>query len=73
MRNKRLLGNSLLLLTAFIWGTAFAAQRNGKESIEPINYNAARTVFAAAAVGTGRAQFAIIAAYLSAYKLLYDL
>ena len=73
MRNKKLLGNLLLILTVFTWGTAFSAQRTGKESIEPINYYAAMTVFAAAAVGTGRAQFAIIAAYLSAYKLLYDL
>ena len=51
MRNKKLLGNSLLLLTAFIWGTAFAAQRTGMESIEPITFNAARMVLAAAAVG----------------------
>ncbi len=51
MRNKKLLGNLLLLFTAFIWGTAFAAQRTGMETIEPITFNAARTVLAAVAVG----------------------
>ena len=49
--NKRILGNALLLLTAFIWGTAFVAQRVGMEDIEPITFNAARMVLAAAMVG----------------------
>lgn len=40
-----------MLFTAFIWGTAFAAQRTGMDSIEPITFNAARMVLAAAAVG----------------------
>ena len=51
MRNKKLLGNSLLLLTALIWGTAFVFQRVGMESIEPITFNAARMALAAVAVG----------------------
>ena len=42
MKNKKLLGNGLLLLTAIIWGTAFVFQRAGMGSIEPITFNAAR-------------------------------
>ena len=51
MRNKKLLGNLLLLLTALIWGTAFVFQRVGMDSIEPITFTAARSWLAAAAVG----------------------
>ena len=51
MKNKKLLGSLLLTLTALIWGTAFAAQRKGMESIEPITFTAARNVLSAAAVG----------------------
>ena len=51
MKNKQLLGNFILLLTAFIWGTAFVAQRVGMELIEPITFNAARMALAAVAVG----------------------
>ena len=52
MKNKRVLGNGLLLFTAMIWGTAFVFQRVGMESIEPISFNAARMALAALAVGT---------------------
>lgn len=51
MKNKRLLGNALLLLTAIIWGSAFVAQRVGMETIEPITFNAARMALAAIVVG----------------------
>jgi len=51
MKNKKILGNGLLLLTALIWGTAFVAQRVGMDSIEPITFNAARMAIAAVAVG----------------------
>ena len=51
MKNWRCLGNGLLLLTAFIWGTAFVFQRAGMDSIEPITFNAARMALAAVAVG----------------------
>lgn len=34
--------DALLLLTAFIWGTAFVAQRVGMEHIGPMTYNAVR-------------------------------
>lgn len=46
MKNKRTLGNFLLGLTAFIWGTAFVAQRVGMEKIEPMTFNAARMFLA---------------------------
>ena len=50
MKNKKLLGNLLLLLTAMIWGTAFVGQRVGMDSIEPITFNAARMALAAVMV-----------------------
>ncbi|MBO5993642.1 MAG: DMT family transporter [Acidaminococcaceae bacterium] len=51
MKNKQLLGNLLLLLTAMIWGTAFVFQRVGMDSIEPVTFNAARMALAAVMVG----------------------
>lgn len=51
MNSKKLLGNGLLLLAALIWGTAFAFQRAGMDSIEPISFTAARMVLAAGVVG----------------------
>jgi len=51
MKNRKMLGNGLLLLTAMIWGTAFAFQRAGMDKIEPITFNAARMALAAVAVG----------------------
>lgn len=50
MKHKKRLGNILLTLTAFIWGTAFVAQRVGMDSIEPITFNAARMALAAGMV-----------------------
>jgi drug/metabolite transporter (DMT)-like permease len=50
MKNKSLLGNFLLILTAIIWGTAFVSQRVGMESIEPITFNAARYALGMVAV-----------------------
>lgn len=51
MREKSIIGNLLLTLTAMIWGTAFVFQRRGMETIEPVTFNAARMVLAAIAVG----------------------
>ena len=51
IKNKKPLGNGLLLLTALIWGTAFVFQRVGMESIEPITFNAARMALATIATG----------------------
>ncbi len=49
--NRKVLGSALLLLTALIWGMAFAAQRAGMEDIGPLSFTAARMLLAAAAVG----------------------
>ncbi len=51
MNNKRILGNSLLLTAAIIWGLAFVFQRVGMERIGPFTFNAARTILGAMAVG----------------------
>lgn len=51
MKNKKMLGNLLLILTAMIWGTAFVGQRVGMENIEPITFTAARMTLAAIVVG----------------------
>lgn len=51
MKDKKILGNALLLLTAIIWGTAFVAQRAGMDKIEPLTFNASRMALAAVAVG----------------------
>ena len=51
MKNKKMLGNLLLTLTALIWGTAFVAQRVGMERIEPLTFNASRMALGAVAVG----------------------
>ncbi|MBQ6262690.1 MAG: DMT family transporter [Clostridia bacterium] len=48
MKNKKMLGNGLLLLTALIWGTAFVFQRVGMGTISPITFNAARMAVSAA-------------------------
>lgn len=59
MNGKRMLGNSLLILTALFWGTAFVGQRAGMADIEPITFTAARmTLAAVAAVAVGLVAFA---------------
>lgn len=40
--NKQLRGSLILLLTAFIWGTAFAAQSQGVDRMGPLGFNAIR-------------------------------
>ena len=52
MKNQNTLGTALLLLTAMIWGTAFAFQRVGMESIEPFTFNSARMCLAALSAGS---------------------
>ena len=52
MKNQKMLGNILLLITAMIWGTAFVAQRVGMESIEPVTFTSARMWLAAVTAGT---------------------
>ncbi|MEG0391959.1 MAG: DMT family transporter [Anaerovoracaceae bacterium] len=44
-QKKNHLGSELLLLlTAFIWGTAFVAQRSGMDYLGPLTFNAIRTL-----------------------------
>ena len=45
---KNLKGTLILLLTAFIWGTAFVAQTSAKDSIGTFTFNALRNIIAAA-------------------------
>jgi len=46
MDKKRMIGNGLLMLTAFIWGTSFVSQALGMESIEPFTFNCVRNIIA---------------------------
>ena len=64
MKNRKILGNGLLLLTALVWGTAFVFQRVGMEKIEPITFSAARMALAAVMVG--------LVAYLTRRKKKYS-
>ena len=47
---KSLKGTFLLLLTAFIWGTAFVFQRVGMDFIEPFTFNGVRNLVGAIAL-----------------------
>lgn len=40
---KKLKGSLMLLVAAFIWGTAFVAQSSAADSIEPLTFNATRS------------------------------
>ena len=42
MSNKNLTGTLILLLTAFIWGSAFVAQSNGMNYVGPLTFLSAR-------------------------------
>ena len=44
MKNKAMLGNFLLILTALIWGCAFVAQSVGMEYVEPVTFNGIRCI-----------------------------
>ena len=41
---QKLKGNIILLITSIIWGTAFVAQSEGMNYVEPFTYNAVRTL-----------------------------
>jgi drug/metabolite transporter (DMT)-like permease len=41
--SKKMQSNILLLLTAIIWGSAFVAQKNGMDHVEPFTFNGIRT------------------------------
>lgn len=42
MKNKKVLANTLLLITAIIWGSAFVAQKEGMNYVSPFTFNFAR-------------------------------
>ena len=44
MRNQKLKGNLMLLLTAFVWGTSFIAQSKGVEEITPLAFIGIRSI-----------------------------
>lgn len=48
MQTRTLKSDSLLLVAAFIWGTAFVAQRAAMDHIGPMTYNASRFILGAA-------------------------
>lgn len=48
---KKYTGSLLLVLCAFIWGTAFVAQADAAESIPPFTFSALRSFVGAAALG----------------------
>lgn len=52
MKQKgRLMGDIMLMTTAFIWGTAFVAQRAGMEHIGPLTFMATRYMLAVISIG----------------------
>ena len=51
MKNKKLLGNAILMFTAAIWGMGFAWQRLGMEDIGPVTFTAAREIISAVFIG----------------------
>ena len=50
MKTRQIIGALLLLLTAFIWGLAFVAQKTGLQYIGPCTFNAARSFLGAFAL-----------------------
>ena len=44
MKESKLKGNSMLILTALIWGTAFVAQSVGMDFVGPFTFLAARSI-----------------------------
>ena len=44
--SKQMRGNTLLFITAFIWGSAFVAQRTGMDYIGPFTFSAVRFIIA---------------------------
>ena len=47
MKNRKTLGNLILLLTAMIWGAAFSFQSMAMETMTPLTFTATRMIFAA--------------------------
>lgn len=51
MKNRKLIGNLILIFTAAIWGMGFAWQRLGMEDIGPVTFTAAREIISAVFIG----------------------
>ena len=51
MKNRKLLGNAILMFTAAIWGMGFAWQRLGMEDIGPVTFTASREIISAVFIG----------------------
>ncbi|MBR6485569.1 MAG: DMT family transporter [Lachnospiraceae bacterium] len=51
MKNRKLLGNTILIFTSVVWGLGFSWQRVGMESISPITFTAAREIVSAIFIG----------------------
>lgn len=49
-RSRSLLGSAMLMLCAFIWGTAFVAQSVGMDHLGPFTFNAVRSLIGGAAL-----------------------
>ena len=47
MKGQKLKGNLMMLLTALIWGTAFVAQSNAMDNVDPLSFMAARYLLGA--------------------------
>ena len=45
--SRQFRGSIMLFMTAFIWGTAFVAQKSGMDTISPIAFNGIRTLIGA--------------------------
>lgn len=44
MKNQKIKGNMILLLTALVWGISFISQSKGVEQISPVSFNGIRSV-----------------------------
>ncbi len=44
MKNTKIKGNLMLLLTAFVWGLSFIAQSKGVEQLSPVSFNGIRSI-----------------------------
>ncbi len=51
MKNRKLIGNTILIFTSVVWGLGFSWQRVGMESISPITFTAAREIVSAVFIG----------------------
>ncbi len=49
--SRAMRGNLLLLLTAFIWGVAFVAQKSGGDQMGALTFNGSRSLLAGVALG----------------------